>query len=108
MNELSKTRVRLKCDEVKEFAKREFGSQAKMAEVLGVNSGAFYGWTNGHSEFPLEVAMKIADLMDVPLGEIMESDIGIKRLDEFEKRLERVEKMVEDEAKKGWLGRIFK
>ena len=76
-------RVKLKSELIKRFAYKKYGTQKNLANKIGVNPNNLYGWLNGNSEFPIEVAIKIADLMNVNVKDIRENNIkGFSDLEE--------------------------
>lgn len=85
-------RVKLKSGLIKRFANKKYGSQKALADELGVSANSLYGWTNENARFPVEIALKISDLMGVNLKDIR--DYGEDSLNDLEKEISSLKKAV--------------
>ena len=68
---------------IKEARERAALSQGKLAELLGVQNPVIYKYEKGKIKvIPFEKRVKLADILDVPLADLLYSDEGIKALKE--------------------------
>ena len=68
---------------IKEARENAALSQGKLAELLGVQNPVIYKYEKGKIKvIPFEKRVKLADILDVPLADLLYSDEGIKALKE--------------------------